>query len=79
MAPVLDGAMKLYEAPNKVWIRLGTDGQRVWFDHPDGMYSYCKTQEGYVCHLSLGTEITVLDDNTPEPPYKKYIPEENAG
>ena len=33
------------------------------FDHPDGMYSYCKTEKGGVLHLSMGTPLKKVDDH----------------
>ena len=52
--------MKLYEVPRKTWVRL-VNGDLIFFDHIDGMYSYCKTQDGQVCHISASTEVIPQD------------------
>ena len=31
--------MKLYEVPPRTWVKIA--GEKIFFDHPDGMYSYC--------------------------------------
>ena len=42
--------MKLYEVPAKTWIRV--DGERIFFDHLDGMYSYCLDEGGNHVHIA---------------------------
>ena len=52
--------MKLYEVPKKTWIKL--DGVIYFFDHIDGMYSYCKTQKGDVFHLASWVEVEIVQE-----------------
>ena len=68
--------MKLYEVPNKTWVKVknvdGTrvppaapginDGQVIFFDHIDGMYSYCKDRDDNLIHLVAWAEVEVVDD-----------------
>jgi len=60
--------MKLYEIPNKSKIYLdegqsASDGSSyLIYDHPDGMYSYCITENKNVAHLFIGTEVEVFED-----------------
>lgn len=61
--------MKLYELPReqnaKVYIESTSDNSKedfLYFRHIDGMYSYCTTEQGYVCHLFAGTEIEPYKD-----------------
>ena len=53
--------MKLYDVPNKTWIKL-PNGARFFFDHIDGMYSYCTTEDGKITHLAAWTEVEVCDE-----------------
>ena len=41
--------MKLYEVPPKTWIKIA--GEKIFFDHLDGMYSYCLDEGGNVVHI----------------------------
>lgn len=42
----------LYNVPPKSFI-LDTDTNMIlWFDHLDGMYSYCTNDEGIVYHIA---------------------------
>lgn len=64
--------MKLYDVPNKTNIRIIEDpncppdtlpvekDEIIFFDHIDGMYSYCTNQEGDVVHLAAWTEVEVV-------------------
>lgn len=47
--------MKLYEVPAKTWIRV--DGERIFFDHLDGMYSYCLDEGGNRVHIAGFAEV----------------------
>jgi hypothetical protein len=61
--------MKLYELPNKTWFMMMEDakvppaslaGRRkvtYFFDHVDGMYSYCLDQQNNVYHFAAFTEV----------------------
>jgi hypothetical protein len=53
--------MKLYNVPNNSRIRLD-DGTELNFRHIDGMYSYCKTDEGETVHLAAWTEVAVVKE-----------------
>lgn len=48
--------MLLYEIPNKSYIKT-EDGSVFFFDHIDGMYSYCLDCDKNVVHLSASTEV----------------------
>ena len=56
--------MKLYEIPNKSKIyEEVSDGSKFFmYDHPDGMYSYCISEKGGVCHLGLSQELIEYKD-----------------
>jgi len=62
--------MKLYELPQdrntKVYIESIHNNNNkedfLYFHHIDGMYSYCTTEQGDVCHLFAGTEIEPYKD-----------------
>ena len=69
--------MKLFKVPRGSWVKVGDDdgdtkvppsapvidhGQVVFFDHLDGMYSYCKDQEGNVVHLAAWAEVEIVDN-----------------
>lgn len=65
--------MKLYEVPNRNYVRVLEDmegppdavgfkkGDVVFFDHIDGMYSFCKDSEDNICHLKAWTEVEIAD------------------
>jgi hypothetical protein len=54
--------MKLYQVPRYSNIIL-PDGTKLYFDHLDGMYSYCIDNEGQVWHVSADTEVTIEEPN----------------
>ena len=58
----------LYDVPRNTWVKL-EDGTRFFFDHVDGMYSYCKTEEGQVFHPAAWTEVTIDENTTPDNPH----------
>lgn len=51
--------MKLYEIPEKSKIYEDvSDGSTYFiFDHLDGAYSYCISENGNVCHLSANQDL----------------------
>jgi len=50
--------MKLYNLPNKTYFVLPEDPtEKYFFDHIDGMYSYCLTKENEVVHFGASTEV----------------------
>lgn len=76
--------MKLYDAPTKCWVIpisdikvpiaspiIGTD-EPIWFDHLDGMYSYCINQKGEIVHLVVWAEVYVPEEmiDIPKPERK---------
>jgi hypothetical protein len=36
-------------------------GEVVFFDHIDGMYSFCRDKDGEIVHLAAWTEVEVVD------------------
>lgn len=54
--------MKLYEIPRKTYVIC--NGERIFFDHIDGMYSSCFVKEG-PCHLAAWEEVEI--DTNQEP------------
>ena len=54
--------MKLYQVPRYSRIVL-KDGMKLFFDHLDGMYSYCTDGDGQVWHISANTEVTIEESN----------------
>ena len=49
--------MKLFEVRKHTWVIF--EGQRIYLDHIDGMYSYCKDEQGNVIHLAAWTEVEI--------------------
>ncbi len=65
--------MKLYElSKRKIWVRTVSEetgppdgikpikGDKYFFDHIDGMYSYCRDKQGNVVHLPAWTEVEIM-------------------
>lgn len=75
--------MKLYEAPTQTWVRVISENKTppasidinidelIWFDHIDGMYSYCKNKNGEVVHLVAYAEVYVDPEMINEPAPKR--------
>jgi hypothetical protein len=65
--------MELYNVPRQTHVRIvGEDkvppcakqvvtGEVVFFDHIDGMYSFCRDKDGEIVHLAAWTEVEVVD------------------
>lgn len=65
--------MKLYKVPNKTWVKVSKKDKVpvastpveqdtvVFFDHIDGMYSYCLTKEDELVHLAAWTEVEIVE------------------
>jgi len=55
----------LYNVPLGTWILVGGTPDepptRIYFDHPDGMYSYCKTEQGIIMHIGMAQRVTIDD------------------
>ena len=54
--------MKLYEVKPRTWIKI--DNEKIFFDHIDGMYSYCLDEGGNVVHINANAEVEVIDKDT---------------
>ena len=66
--------MELHKVPNRTWVRVQDPdkvppaaptpdaGERIFFDHIDGMYSFCIREDGSIIHLVAWQEVTI-DDN----------------
>jgi hypothetical protein len=65
--------MKLYEIKKQSWVKIISDnknpiasiptkdGDEVFFDHLDGMYSFCRNKDGHVVHLAAWTEVELVE------------------
>ena len=65
--------IKLYNVPRNTWVmpieatkappgaREVSIGEAVWFDHVDGLYSYCKDLHGQVVYLAAWQEVTICE------------------
>lgn len=65
---MIDKATKLYNVPRSTWIVLSEDAKvtdMIYFDHIDGMYSYCLCPNGDLVHISANTEVYPLDFSRP--------------
>lgn len=51
----------LYNVPRKTWIKTDLGENILFFDHIDGIYSFCKDEEGNVVHLSAFTEVEIME------------------
>lgn len=73
--------MKLYDVPRETFVRVLEDvrvpvgcdpikkGTIIFFDHIDGMYSFCMdSKKENICHLEASTdvEIVIFDIDTKE-------------
>lgn len=57
------GMVKLYNVPRNTWISIDRDAQTLtFFDHIDGMYSYCLTPKNEVCHIGANTLVWTYPD-----------------
>ncbi len=64
--------MKLYDVPRKTWIRVVAEekvppaapkisvGDEIFFDHIDGMYSFCKDKAGNIVHLVAWADVELI-------------------
>lgn len=50
------GMVSLFNVPRYTWVSLSKDPKTLFFfDHIDGMYSYCLTVDNKVCHVGAST------------------------
>ncbi len=65
----------LHDVPNGSWVRVVStptktrvppdapnieDGEILYYDHLDGMYSYCKNLDGQVVHLVAWADVEIV-------------------
>lgn len=50
----------LYEVANRTHVRVADTGETFFFDHIDGMYSYCLNKDNQVVHLKAWTEVNIV-------------------
>jgi hypothetical protein len=69
-AAFAEGKVKLYEVPRETWVSMTKDMDTLFFfDHIDGMYSYCVNKDGVVIHVGASTMVFMhpdLDRASPE-------------
>lgn len=55
----------LHEIPqgSKILCEVSDGSTYVIYNHPDGMYSYCKTEKGGVVHLGLMQPLRKVGDH----------------
>lgn len=56
--------MKLWGIPknSKIYCKVNDGSSYVIFHHIDGMYSFCKSEKGKICHLSASTPLIPKKD-----------------
>lgn len=55
---------ELYKCKPRSYVMV--DDAVIFFDHIDGMYSYCKDMLGNVIHLTAWLEVVPLQRKTPD-------------
>lgn len=53
----------LYNIPRKSWVET-KDGHKFFFDHVDGMYSYCREIGGGISHYSANMKVKICEEPT---------------
>lgn len=57
-----NGMVKLHTVPRDTWISLNHNAESLYFfDHIDGMHSYCLSLNGLVAHIAASTLVWVHD------------------
>ena len=51
---------ELYNVEPKTWVEVAATKDVLFFDHLDGMYSYCKDMMGNIIHLVAWAEVYPL-------------------
>ena len=55
--------MKVYElSKRRIWVKEIESGFEFFFDHIDGMYSYCIDRAGNIIHPVAWTEVEVIEN-----------------
>lgn len=57
----------LYKVPKNSFIKMPATNYVLYFDHLDGMYSYCTNMFGEVVHLQVLTPVIPLKKKTNSP------------
>lgn len=52
----------LYNIPRRTWVERTEDGHRFFFDHIDGMYSFCKEVGGGISHYSASMKVKISEN-----------------
>lgn len=54
--------MKLYKCKRQSYIKIVHDSSEniYFFDHLDGMYSYCKAKDGRLLHIAAYTDVEIV-------------------
>ena len=69
--------MKLYDVPDKTWVRVidkevrvppGApeikEGELIYLGNIDGMFSYCENKAGDIVHMAAWTEVEIVGIET---------------
>jgi hypothetical protein len=57
-----EGYVKLYDVPRQTWVSTNRNPLSLFFfDHIDGMYSYCLSLDGKLMHYGASTPVLVHD------------------
>ena len=59
----IDFGTPLYNIPRETWVET-PEGHRFFFDHIDGMYSYCKEVGGGISHYSASMKVYISKDQS---------------
>lgn len=66
--------IKLHQVPDQTWVRIvepdkvppgapePKKGERIFFDHIDGMYSFCRDEQKNIIHLVAWQEVTICEN-----------------
>jgi hypothetical protein len=54
----------LYNIPRQTWVENADTGHRFFFDHLDGMYSYCKEVGGGISHYAAYMKVRISKDQS---------------
>ena len=57
----------LYSVKPKSYIQMPNTGHVFYFDHIDGMYSFCKDMQGNTVHLTAWMEVIPLNPKATKP------------